>query len=136
MSFFTLSGIFLNLSRLVLKICKWVLLKMSLNCKVPPGTTSKLSANFKVKKANELLHGSNCGWLWRALLYFMFLAVLVGLIWLVLCSNEGFFGKNGESRDLGENKPEILLEEHFNVSKEQLDVLTSSFFESDKVLFL
>lgn len=134
MSFFTLSGVFLKLSRLILKVCKWVLVKMSLNCKVPPGTNSKLSANFKVKKANEPLHGSNCGWIWRALLSFMFLLVLVGLIWFISCSNDGVFRKNGDTRDLCENKPGILLE-HFNVSKEQLDALAASFFESDQVLF-
>lgn len=133
MSIFALSGISLKLSRLFLKICKWVLVKMSFSCKFS-GLNSKSSANFKVKKAQEPLGGSNYfGWKWTVLFFMWILVVVIGFIWVLYGSKHGPL--RGEvDTELSLGKAPIL--QHFNVSKEQLHVLVSSFFESDQVLHL
>uniref|UniRef100_A0A5B7B4K1 histidine kinase n=1 Tax=Davidia involucrata TaxID=16924 RepID=A0A5B7B4K1_DAVIN len=134
MSFSALSGVFLNLSRLFLKICRWVLVKMSLNCKLS-GSNGKLSANFKLKKAKEPLHGSNCVWKWRRqLLLLWLLGVVIGFIWFFFGLNDGALWRK-EIPDLSEDNARILLE-HFNVSKDQLHDLVSIFSESDQVTSL
>lgn len=106
---------------------------MSLNCKVV-GSNSKLPANFKLKKANELQHGFSYGYLWKALLSSVFLVVLVGLVWFLFWPNDGGFQTKMETTDYCDRKSGVL-HEHFNVSKEEFEVLTSSFYESDQVLF-
>ncbi|KAA8524833.1 hypothetical protein F0562_011256 [Nyssa sinensis] len=115
-------------------ICRWVLVKMSLNCKLC-GSNGKLSTNFKLKKAKEPLHASNWVWKWRRLLLLMWLLVLViGFIWLFSGLNDGALWRK-EIPDLCEDKARILLE-HFNVSKDQLHGLVSVFSESDQITSL
>ncbi|KAM7498427.1 hypothetical protein LguiA_022841 [Lonicera macranthoides] len=130
MSIFALSGISLKLSRLFLKICKWVLVKMSLNCKFS-GLNSKSSANFKVKKAQEPLGGSNYfGWKWTVLFFMWILVVVIGLFWVSYGSKYGAL--RGEV-DIELSLGEAPILQHFNVSREQLHALVSSFFESDQI---
>lgn len=133
MSSLDLFGVPLKLSRIFLKICKWLLLKMTLNCKVV-GSNSKLPANFKLKKANEPQNDFSYCYLWRVLLSSAFLVVLVGLVWFLFCPNDGGFQTKMETTDVCDRKSGVL-HEHFNVSKEEFDILTSSFYESDQVLF-
>lgn len=134
MSSVDLFGVPLKLSRIFLKICKWILLKMSLNCKVV-GSNSKLPANFKLKKANEPQHEFSYSYLWKALLFSVILVGLVGLVWFLFCPNDGGFKTKTEITDYCDRKSGVL-HEHFNVSKEEFEALTSSFYESDQVLFL
>ena len=130
MSSLDLFGVPLKLSRIFLKICKWILLKMSLNSKV--GSNSKLPANFKLKKANELQNGLGYGYLRRALLSSVFLVVLVGLVWFLFCTEKGELQTKLETPVFCDSNSGVL-HEHFNVSKEEFDVLTSSFYELDQV---
>ena len=132
MSFSALAGVFLNLSRLFLKICRWVLLKMSLNFKLS-GFSGRLPANLKLKKSKEPLHGSNCVRKWRRkLLLLWILGVIIGFICFSSVFNAGSFSRKERTPDLCEEKARILLE-HFNVSKNQLHSLVSLFAESDQV---
>ncbi|XP_059662884.1 histidine kinase 2 isoform X2 [Cornus florida] len=91
----------------------------------------KLSANFKLKKAKEPLHGSNCVWKWRR--HLLFLGLLGIVIWFFSGLNDGVFRRKEEIPSLFKDKARILLE-HFNVSKDQLRALASLFSESDQVL--
>lgn len=134
MSSLDLFGVPLKLSRIFLKICKWLLLKMTLNCKVV-GSNSKLPANFKLKKANEPQNDFSYCYLWRVLLSSAFLVVLVGLVWFLFCPNDGGFQTKMETTDVCDRKSGVL-HEHFNVSKEEFDILTSSFYESDQMACL
>lgn len=131
MSSLDLFGVPLKLSRIFLKICKWILFKMSSNKVV--GSNSKLHTNFKLKKANEPHHGFSNGCLWRALLSSVFLVVLVGLVWFLFCLNDGGFQMKMETTEFCDRKFGVL-HEHFNVSKEEYDVLFSSFYELNQVL--
>lgn len=60
MSFSALSGFALKFSRHFLKICRWILLKMSLNCKLL-GMNGSFSSSFRLKKARESLPGPSVG---------------------------------------------------------------------------
>lgn len=117
MSISQLSAIPLKLSRLFLKICKWVLVKMSLNCKFS-GLNSKSSPNFKVKKAQETSYRSRFGCEWIVLFFMWVLLVTVGFFWVLSGSTEL-------------NKASGF--QNFNVSKDQLHVFVTSFFESDQI---
>lgn len=130
-----MSGVFLKLSRLILKICRWVLLKMSLNCKLS-GFSGRLPANLKLKKSKEPLHGSNCVRKWRRkFLLLWLLGVIIGLICFLSVLNAGALSRKEKTPDLCEEKARILLE-HFNVSKNQLHSLASLFAESDQIASL
>ncbi|KAK7848353.1 hypothetical protein CFP56_005154 [Quercus suber] len=73
------AGDFLKLSSLFVKIQRWVLVRMSLNCKLP-SLNGRLPNCSKLKKAKERLHGSNSVRKWRRkLLFFFCLLVFVVL---------------------------------------------------------
>ena len=70
--------VFLKLSSLFVKIHRWVLVRMSLNCKLS-GLNGRLPNCSKLKKANEPLHGPNSIKKWRRKLLFFF-RLLVSLV--------------------------------------------------------
>ncbi|KAK1394524.1 hypothetical protein POM88_013580 [Heracleum sosnowskyi] len=77
--------------------------------------------------------GFSYRYLWRALLSSAFLVVLVGLVWFLFCLIDGGFQMKMETTDFCDRKAGVL-HGHFNVSKEEFDVLTSSFYELDQFL--
>ena len=130
------AGGFLKLSRLFVKIHRWVLVRMSLNCKLS-GLYGRLSTCSKLKKATEPFHGPNSVRKWRRKLLFFCLLVFVALgsIGFFLSSNDVTLWGKDNAPNSCEEKAQILLQ-HFNVSKNQLHALTSLFSESDQVLCL
>jgi histidine kinase 2/3/4 (cytokinin receptor) len=127
------TGGFLKLSRLLVEIHRWVLVKMSLDCKVS-GFNGRLPACSKLKKTKEQLHGPNSVRKWRRRLLFLWLIVVtLGSVWFFSSWNAGTFTGKDMTPDSCDGKAQILLP-HFNVSKSQLHVLASLFFESDQVL--
>ena len=134
MTFSALSGVSLNLSRLILRTCRWVLAKMSLNCKHSGSNNGILLTSSKLKKAKEPLHGSNRVWKWRRLFLFLWLlGSMIGIFWIFSGLNDGALRRKDVTLDLCQNRDRILLE-HFNVTKDQLQDLASSFYDSDQVL--
>nr|GMC78994.1 histidine kinase 2 [Ipomoea batatas] len=96
----------------------WALKKMSWNCK-NLGMKGSLSSNFRLRK---LLSG---GWRWRRkylILWLMFVAI--GLIGLLISLNNGLMRRKVDAPDLDEDNTNLLLE-HFNVSKERIQVLSA-----------
>ncbi|CAN4110173.1 unnamed protein product [Withania somnifera] len=135
MSFSVLSGFALKLSRQFLKICRWILLKMSLNCKLL-GMNGSFSSSFKLKKAKESLAGPNCGWRWQKKHLFLWLFFFgIGFFWLVISLNGAVYCWKQEASEPNEDKSYFLLE-RFNVSKEQIQALATLFFENDQISFL
>ena len=63
------AGGFLKLSRLFMKINRWFLVRMSLNCKLS-GFNGRLSTCSKLKEAKEPLHGPISVRKWRRKLLF------------------------------------------------------------------
>lgn len=132
MSFSALSGFALKLSRHFLKICRWILLKMSLNCKLL-GMNGSFSSSFRLKKAKESLQGPNCGWSWQRKLLFLWLIFFgIGFVWLVISLNGVVYSWKQESSEPNEDKSDFILE-HFNVTKQQIQALATLFFEKDQV---
>lgn len=132
MSFSALSGFAHKLSRHFLKICRWILLKMSLNCKLL-GMNGSFSSSFRLKKARESLPGPNYGWRWQRKLLFLWLIFFgIGFFCLVISLNGGVYSWNQEASEPNEDNSYFLLE-RFNVSKEQIKDLATLFFEKDQV---
>lgn len=132
MSFSVLSGFALKLSRIFLKICRWILLNMSLNCKLL-GMNGSFSSSFKLKKAKESLPGPNCGWTWQRKLLFLWLFLFgIGFFWLVISLNGVVYSWKQEASEPNEDISYFLLE-RFNVSKEQIQALATLFFEKDQI---
>ncbi|KAI3774851.1 hypothetical protein L1987_49413 [Smallanthus sonchifolius] len=96
---------------------------MSLNCKI----SGSNGTGSKMRKAREPPRGSNSGWKWKRLLLFLVVAIGFGLF-LFNCV---FRKKTGTCEDKS-----LVLVEQFNVSKDLLHELASSFFESDQVTAL
>ncbi|XP_024966421.1 histidine kinase 2 [Cynara cardunculus var. scolymus] len=122
----------LEFSKPFLKICKWVLFIMSLNCKLS-GIKGRLLTNSKMRKAKEPLKGSNGGWKWKRLLLFLWVfLVATGFSWFLF----GFVStqKLEISRTSEDNSSGLI--QQFNVSKDHLHELASSFFESDQITSL
>ncbi|PHT43039.1 Histidine kinase 2 [Capsicum baccatum] len=132
MSFSVLGGFALKFSRHFLKICRWILLKMSLNCKLL-GMNGSFSSSFRLKKARESLPGPNCGWRWQRKLLFLWLIFFgIGFFWLVISLNGVVYSRKQEVSEPNEDKYYFLLE-RFNVSKEQIQALATLFFEKDQI---
>ncbi|XAR68181.1 Histidine kinase [Bertholletia excelsa] len=129
MTFSALNGVFLNLSRLFLRICRWVLVKMTLNCK----PSCQISTNFKLNKLKEpIYHGSNCSRKRGVqLLFLCLLGVVIGLVMVFSGVNDGALGTVKENLGFFQGKARILLQQ-FNVSKDRLHALASLFSESDQ----
>ncbi|XP_059661215.1 histidine kinase 2-like isoform X2 [Cornus florida] len=130
MSFSELSGVSLNLSRLFLKICRWVLVKMSFNCKLS-GFSGKLSTNFKPKKAKD---GSNCVWKWRRQLLFLSFSGVLGFICFIFGLNGGALRGKEKTAYLCEERTRFSLQ-HLNIRKDQHHALAAIFSESDQKEF-
>ncbi|KAK6259574.1 hypothetical protein SCA6_014048 [Theobroma cacao] len=130
------TGNFVKLSRLLGEIRKCALVKMSMNGKLS-GSNCRLSANFRLKKAKETMHGPNSFRKWKRNLLFLWLLgfVSTGIIWFFLSFNSVASERNEKSPDSCEEKARILLQ-HFNVSKNQFHALASFFYESDQIKFL
>ena len=136
MSCFGGKGAFFKGSRIFVKIHRWVLVTMSLNCKLS-GLNGRLSANFKVKKAKESLLEPNClrKWTRKLLFFLLFGFVAIGSIWFFFLSfnNRTLEEKVNILGSCQENTP--ISRKHFNVSKSQLHALASLFSKSDQVLY-
>lgn len=131
------AGVFLKLSRLFVKIRRWVLVRMSLNCKLS-GLNGRLPNCSKLKKAKEPLHGPNSVRKWRRELLFFFcllVSVVLGSIGFLLSFNHGTLWGKEKAPKSCEEKAQILLQ-HFNLSKNQLHALTSLLSESDQMTSL
>ncbi|GMP53691.1 hypothetical protein CsSME_00019086 [Camellia sinensis var. sinensis] len=127
MTFSALSGVSFNLSRLFLRLCRWILVKMSLNCKCS-ASKQKMGTNFKLKKAKESLHGSNRAWKWsRHLLFLWLFGVFIWFIGFFYGLNDGASRTKEETLDLCQQHKARILLEHFNVSNQlhQSDQITS-----------
>ncbi|XP_047306810.1 histidine kinase 2 [Impatiens glandulifera] len=119
----------LNLSRLLLKICSWPLVKMSLNCKVSSNNGKTSSNNNlrqqqqqqlkKKKSKEEPFNGS------RFLTMSGTKLLLVFLLGILLGSFPGSFINQGFGRK------NLILLDRFNVSKEQIYALASSLHQSN-----
>lgn len=128
-------GGFFKPSRIFVKIHSWVLVTMSLNCKLS-GVNGRVPANFKVKKAKESLLGPNCvrKWTRKLLFFWLFGFVAIGSNWFFMSFNYWTLeGKVNIPGSCQENTP--ILQKYFNVSKNQLHALASLFSKSDQVLY-
>ncbi|KAL2464973.1 Histidine kinase 2 [Abeliophyllum distichum] len=135
MSFSTVSGFTLKLWNLFLKICKWVLVKMSSNCKQSSSNGNSYSS-VKQKKAWESLHRTADGRKWKRVVVFLWLVVaLCGLVCALTSSNGGNSGRKVETSVSSEFKTQVSLE-YCNVSKEEFHALDSLFIESDRAASL
>lgn len=125
---------FLKTSRILVKAHRWVLVSMSLNCKIS-GLNGRLPAKFKLKKTKESLHGPNCVRKWRRkILFLWFLSIItVGSILLFLNLNYGTLGREERTPGSCEVKAPIL-QHHFNASEDQLVALATLVSKSDQVL--
>lgn len=129
------AGGFLKFSRLFVKIHRWALVRMSLNCKLA-GLNGRLPACSKLKKAKEPLQGPNSVRKWRRkLLFLLLILVSLGSIWLFSRLNSGTLREKNKNPDSSEEKAQIFPQE-FNVSRNQLHALASVFPKSDRVLCL
>lgn len=106
---------------------------MYLNFRVS-GFNGILTGNFKLNKATEPLHGPNCVRKWRRKLLLLGLLGFITIIWFFVGFNDGTLGMREKTPDMSEGKARIL-QQHFNVSKDQLLALASLFSESDQVLY-
>ncbi|CAJ1971585.1 unnamed protein product [Sphenostylis stenocarpa] len=107
---------------------------MSVNRK-PPASNGRLPSNMKSWKVNEPLHASNsprtCKW--KPLLLWFFGFVAMGTVWFILSFNSNYL-VNKENEAICEEKARILLR-RYNVSREQIHALVSSFPGSDQVKY-
>ncbi|KAF5482590.1 hypothetical protein F2P56_003148 [Juglans regia] len=128
------AGGFLKLSRLFVKVHRWALARMSLNCKLA-GLNGRLSACSKLRKAKEPLQGPNSVRKWRRkLLFLLLILVSLGSIWLFSSLNGGTL-REKNNPDSCEEKAQIFLQE-LNVSRNQLHALASLFPKSDRITSL
>lgn len=102
---------------------------MSLNCKIS-GLNGGLLTSSKMRKT---VKGPNSGW--KRKRFVLFLWVFLVAIGFCLFLFSGVFRKKMERATTCEDKSLVLVEQ-FNVSKEHLHDLASSFYDSDQVLFL
>ncbi|CAL8139055.1 unnamed protein product [Prunus armeniaca] len=107
---------------------------MYLNFRVS-GFNGILPGNFKLNKATEPLHGPNCVRKWRRKLLLLGLLGFITIIWFFVGFNDGTLGMREKTPDMSEGKARIL-QQHFNVSKDQLLALASLFSESDQIASL
>lgn len=109
-------------------------MSMSLNCNLS-GLSSRLRANFKLKKSKESINGFNSVRKWRRKLVFLWVfgIMTLGSFWLFWGLDFGILGMKEGISSSCEEKVQILRQ-HFNVSKKQLHALASLFSESDQVL--
>ncbi|XP_062107222.1 histidine kinase 2 [Humulus lupulus] len=129
-------GAFLKLSRISVKIHKWVLVSMSLNCKLS-GLNGRLPANFRVKKAKETLLGPNClkKWTRKLLFFWLFGFVAIGAIWILLSLDYRTLEEKVKILTTCQDNTSIS-HKCFNVSKNQLHNLASLFSKSDQIASL
>lgn len=125
---------FLKTTRILVKVQRWVLVSMSLNCKIS-GLNGRLPAKFKLKKTKESLNGPNCVRKRRREILFLwfFGIIIIGSILLFLSLNYGTLGWERRTPGSCEVKAPIL-QHHFNASKDQLVALASLVSKSDQVL--
>lgn len=130
MSFSAVNEFGLKFSRLYLNMCNWVLVKMSMNCKVH-GMKGGFSSKFRLKKARESQHGPSR---WRRQLLFLWLFfVAIGFIWLLISSSYGRLGRKVEAPPHLDGDTTNFLLQHFNVSMEEIHSLASNFLDTDQV---
>lgn len=128
----SVSGFTLKLWNLFLKIHKWILVEMSLNCK-HSSSNGKLSSSLKRKKAWVSLHKTADGRKWKRVVVFLWLVVvLCWLFWVLNSSNGGYSEQKVETPVSSEFKVQVLLE-YCNTSKEELHALDSLLTERDRV---
>ncbi|XP_004293495.1 PREDICTED: histidine kinase 2-like [Fragaria vesca subsp. vesca] len=108
---------------------------MNLQCRVS-GFNGRLSASFKLNKAMEPLDGPNCvTYSRRKFLLLLGILGCITIVWFLLGSNEGIMGIKEKTPEMcGKKAP--ILQQHFNVGKNQLLALASLFSESDQIASL
>lgn len=122
----------LKFSRLYLNMCNWVLVKMSMNCKLH-GMKGGFSSKFRLKKARESQLGPSGGLSRRRQFLFLWLFfVAIGFIWLLISSSYGRLRRKVEAPHLDGDTTNFLLQ-HFNVSREEIHALASYFLDTDQV---
>lgn len=134
-------GAFFKISRIFVKIERWVLVSvlvvsMSLNCKFS-SLNGRLPANFKLRKGKESLHGPNCvrKWTRKHLFLWLFCVVIGSIFWFFLSFNFGSLeGKVEIPGFCQENAP--IVRTYSNVTNDQLHSLASLFSKSDQVVSL
>ncbi|XP_030484666.2 histidine kinase 2 [Cannabis sativa] len=129
-------GTFFKLSRIFVKINRWVLVSMSLNCKLS-GLNGRLPANLRVKKAKETLLGPNClrKWTRKLLFFWLFGFVAIGSIWFLLSLDYKTLEEKVKILTTCQDNTSIS-HKCFNVSKNQLHNLASLFSKSDQIASL
>ncbi|XP_015869325.1 histidine kinase 2 [Ziziphus jujuba] len=129
-------GSFFKVSRILVKIHRWVLFSMSLNFKIS-GLNGRLPAKFKLKKTKESPHGPNCVRKWRRKLLFLwfFGIISIGSILLFLSFNHWTLGRKERTLASREGRAR-MLQHHFNISKDQLVALASLVSKSDQIASL
>nr|GMC70634.1 histidine kinase 2 [Ipomoea batatas] len=133
MSFSAVNEFGLKFSRLYLNMCNWVLVKMSMNCKVH-GMKGGFSSKFRLKKARESQRGPSR---WRRQLLFLWLFfVAIGFIWLLISSSYGRLGRKVEAPPHLDRDTTNFLLQHFNVSREEIHALASNFLDTDQISLL
>lgn len=111
--------------KLFFTISKWVSFKMNLSHKISR-IKGRLLTNSKMRECNG-------GWKWKKLLLFVWIFVFAtGFVWFLFggVSSEKRLKISGKCED---NNSSVLIQQ-FNVSKDHLYELASSFFESNQVL--
>ncbi|XP_010252718.1 PREDICTED: histidine kinase 2 [Nelumbo nucifera] len=133
MSFSAIAGVFLKLPRIFLKICRWVLVRMALNCKFS-GFNCRLSVNIKPRKVKGRLLCSNGGWRWRRKLLLLWaLGGILGSIWFFYdMKHDSVSKRNAKISDMWQEKAQIL-QERFNVSRNHLHALASLSSKSEEI---
>ncbi|KAI3789418.1 hypothetical protein L2E82_02213 [Cichorium intybus] len=111
---------------------KWVFVTMSLNSKIS-GLNGRLMSSSKMRKSKEPSRGSHSGWKRKKLLLFVWVFLVVTGFGLFLFN--GVLTKKTEITGAFEDKS-LLLVEQYNVSKDLLHELASSFFKSDQITTL
>ncbi|XP_077222019.1 histidine kinase 3-like isoform X2 [Tasmannia lanceolata] len=129
MSLLAISGIFLKIPRLFLKICRWVMVRTALNCMV----SGYSGTNSKARKPKVQFEGSDEGRKWGNKLFVLWvLSGIIGSIWVLCDLKDGGFSKRNErSENMWEEKA-LIFGEQFNVSKDQVQALATLLLKSDQ----
>ncbi|CAM8896670.1 unnamed protein product [Rhodiola kirilowii] len=134
MSVSAIAGKLLKLSWLFLTICRWILVKMSLNSK-HSGSNGRSWGNLKFKRAKEpLLVAKSCSSKWAKIISVLWLVGLAMVfVWFFCCSDyKALIEEEKQTPVICEEKAQFLLK-YFNVTRKQLHALTSMFFETDQI---
>ncbi|KAF9590394.1 hypothetical protein IFM89_034187 [Coptis chinensis] len=126
MSIVSIAGVILKLPRLLLRICRWVLVKMALNGKLP---SPKNRSSWWLKKEKVQ------GFKWRSRAYLILWVFLVSCVvgFLLFSPNgNGVSGIKHRGTELWWEEKARILQVRLNVSKDQLISMASLFMRSEQ----